>query len=790
MQHLGLFVPWHRFLSAESDDINAIWERSRTQLSKRMTWLADNVQLLHRSAQDAHQDMRQWAARSGASDATAAGGETGAVEIDGPIGSADRSDEAGVAARVLDVFRRSLGRREVTHGSAEIGDLVGQLGRLDGSLPSWPALAVEEGADQRMRMPGSASADEMKPRPERIAAVKRQQNRVAREREAMIQGIQTAVRERPSADDAALARVANGFGEEDVMVDGVDGSPPPRGHGPSSRVQLGPSTSFAEAGRRLAADRTLNARQTVAFRLVCRQLDRIRRDEAGASQSCQFLGGEGGTGKSRVVEAIADLFAEKAQSHRLLVTAMSGAAAANINGVTIHSACKLSIDSTSTAAPEQSARPRLDGQTRMHWQEKWLLIIDEVSMLGACTLYQIDQALRQHRACEQPLGGIPLVLFCGDFHQFRPVHDLPIVVPPRAAAEPADMGPRAAEAQHQQRVAHELWRRFTTVVVLTEQVRAAGDPQLRRLLTRLRWGIQDHEDLELLNRTCYQPNRRIPWESGLTVVTPLNRNRWNLNLEAALAFQRQQRRELRIFLATHDWKGGVPGEAEAREMLSRGDDSEIPVPGIFLLVPGMPVVVNRNSLPGLKLVNGAQYTAVDAIVDRKYPGFRIGGQTILHFGPPAGLILTGETTQDLRLVDMPARTILLTPISVQVNRSRKRPWQTLNVSRRGLPCAAAFTCTDYKVQGRTLARAALELRGTGTTEDEGRSVPGSCDPYSLYVQLSRCQSLADMMLLSEVRPRDFIGNHVPADMVEAERRLERQGEATVRAAAQWGWGEP
>lgn len=36
--------------------------------------------------------------------------------------------------------------------------------------------------------------------------------------------------------------------------------------------------------------------------------------------------------------------------------------------------------------------------------------------------------------------------------------------------------------------AHALCNRFTTVVILTEQVRAAGDPTLRRLLTRVRKG--------------------------------------------------------------------------------------------------------------------------------------------------------------------------------------------------------------------------------------------------------------------------------------------------------------
>jgi hypothetical protein len=42
-------------------------------------------------------------------------------------------------------------------------------------------------------------------------------------------------------------------------------------------------------------------------------------------------------------------------------------------------------------------------------------------------------------------------------------------------------------------------------------------------------------------------------------------------------------------------------------ILSYGDDSSVPVPAIFMFVPGMPVVVNRNTYQGLKLVNGSNY---------------------------------------------------------------------------------------------------------------------------------------------------------------------------------------
>jgi hypothetical protein len=96
-----------------------------------------------------------------------------------------------------------------------------------------------------------------------------------------------------------------------------------------------------------------------------------------------------------------------------------------------------------------------------------------------------------------------------------------------------------------------------------------------------------------------------------------------------------------------------------------------------------------------------------------------------------------------------------------------------------------FTCTDYKVQGRTLDRVALELRGTRTIKVNREVAPSQCDPYSLYVQLSRCSSLDGIMLLSKVRGRDFLGNKVPENMVAAEEWLEFLSEATIKQVESW-----
>jgi PIF1-like helicase len=782
-----MFVPWENFLSDTADDVDAIWERQKLLLSRRLMAIVGNIQLLRRSAEDAKRDAMQWAVQSGEADPTV--NETDLVNDEGEgdesSGRLYKSDEIGSAIRFIDVLRSTIGYNQITAGSNDVRLMV-QL------LCEFQQVALSSSEDLLATVVRERGTRVDVPAQGKMKSIKSQQAKASREREGMIQGIQEQAYCNAESHTAATYRVMSGFGEDDISIIPPNVEAEIQTSGPSTSLHFGLSTSFAESGKQVAQSLTLNRRQSIAFRLLCRHLDRIHGCEKGTPQLCQFVGGEGGTGKSRIIEALVALFTSKGMVHRLLVTATSGTAAARVNGMTIHAACNISVDSSRIASKSSSAQTqahsstnlRVDGRSRMDWQEKDVLVIDEISMLGAKTLHAVNEQLCVFRGSTQDFGGIPIVLFLGDFKQFRPVQERSILVP--SSDFSWDEGKTfRVEQRHQHDKAHMLWKRFTTVVMLNEQVRAAGDLQLQRLLTRIRQGVADQSDVDLLNQTCYQEGRHIPWESGITVVTPLNRNRWNLNIEAILSYQKQYQAQLRIFISEHKWKGNQPTEEEALMILRYGDDSSVPVPAIFMFVPGMPVVVNRNTHQGLKLVNGSDYKALNVIIDDAYPGHRISADTILHFGPPAGIILAAESTRHFNFVGMPPGTILLTPLSSKMECVRRRPWQRNEVTRRGLPCTAAFACTDYKVQGRTLKQVALELRGTRTVQICGQVVPSQCDPYSLYVQLSRSQSLHGIMLLSKVRERDIIGNIIPENMVKAEEKLEELSEATIREAEDW-----
>ena len=181
MQHLAIFVPWESFLSERSGDINAIWERHKQVLPRRISFLVDNIQLLHRSAEDAMRDARQWAAVSGETetDATAdAIEQSGMADGDEGSGTVYRSDSIGNAARLIDVLRNAVGSNQVTRGSKEISTMVQQLCRSRlatlSSAEELGARAVAEPGTRTVSVTGPFQGANI-PKQEKIVAIKTQQ---------------------------------------------------------------------------------------------------------------------------------------------------------------------------------------------------------------------------------------------------------------------------------------------------------------------------------------------------------------------------------------------------------------------------------------------------------------------------------------------------------------------------------------------------------------------------------------------------------------------------------------
>ncbi|KAJ6447540.1 hypothetical protein C8R45DRAFT_838493, partial [Mycena sanguinolenta] len=84
------------------------------------------------------------------------------------------------------------------------------------------------------------------------------------------------------------------------------------------------------------AEYTLNVEQARAFRLIAEHS--LEKRDAPLRM---FLGGPGGTGKSRVINGLTSFFAKRGQDRRLRLSSFTGVAARNISGMTLHAALNL-----------------------------------------------------------------------------------------------------------------------------------------------------------------------------------------------------------------------------------------------------------------------------------------------------------------------------------------------------------------------------------------------------------------------------------------------------------------
>src|ERR1043165_6485580 len=142
-----------------------------------------------------------------------------------------------------------------------------------------------------------------------------------------------------------------------------------------------------------------------------------------------FLTGKAGTGKTPFLKYIRDYGLKK-----LAIVAPTGVAAINAGGVTMHSFFQLPhgsflpVQQTGWNSNNSFNTPhtllknlRLNNDKKVLLQELELLIIDEVSMLRADILDEIDCILRHVRKKQfEPFGGVQM-LYIGDLFQLPPV---------------------------------------------------------------------------------------------------------------------------------------------------------------------------------------------------------------------------------------------------------------------------------------------------------------------------------------------------------------------------------
>jgi len=129
-----------------------------------------------------------------------------------------------------------------------------------------------------------------------------------------------------------------------------------------------------------------------------------------------FLTGSGGTGKSYTLRHVYDNLSLRGM--KVWKTGSTGVAAESIGGITLHSWGGIGL-------ADKSPKYYVDTMTAKvmnRWLTTEILIIDEISMIGAKVFTLADQVGRLIRRKDKPFGGIILII-CGDMCQLQPVKD-------------------------------------------------------------------------------------------------------------------------------------------------------------------------------------------------------------------------------------------------------------------------------------------------------------------------------------------------------------------------------
>ena len=218
----------------------------------------------------------------------------------------------------------------------------------------------------------------------------------------------------------------------------------------------------------------------------------LKRGEDG-KQNLIFLSGPGGVGKSHIIKLVHyetvrlmkplsgyfDL-----EDVIVLLTAFTGTAAFGIESMTIHSALSFACGPRGSKEYRSASSDSLNTLKSRLGNLK-LLIIDEVSMVGADLLLHIHRRLTEilDPSEEKLFGGLS-ILAVGDLYQLQPVGQNHVFA--------------VSASDYMARLYGSLWARNFKMMELTECMRQRDDQEFAQLLMRLRTASCTEDDIQLL----------------------------------------------------------------------------------------------------------------------------------------------------------------------------------------------------------------------------------------------------------------------------------------------------
>ncbi|HWI93249.1 MAG TPA: AAA family ATPase [Flavisolibacter sp.] len=217
-----------------------------------------------------------------------------------------------------------------------------------------------------------------------------------------------------------------------------------------------------------------------------------------------FLTGKAGTGKSTFIKLIQHI-----SQSLCLITAPTGIAARNIDGITIHS--RFHIPFGFQIPDDQLIESiRFNEIDRTEIEASDLLIIDEISMLSSSTLDIVNLVLQKVCNNSFPFGG-KKVLMVGD----------PFQLPPITNSSDFDVLQNHYDSEYF--FDADIFKAVNPIRIELKRVYRQNDEKFLNILNGIRSRLKVFEHLQILNRTCKNSITSRTTKQNSIILTFTNR---------------------------------------------------------------------------------------------------------------------------------------------------------------------------------------------------------------------------------------------------------------------------
>ena len=494
----------------------------------------------------------------------------------------------------------------------------------------------------------------------------------------------------------------------------------------------------------------LNKEQDRAFRIVANHAC-----SPDSEQLKMHIAGMGGTGKTQVLKALVEFFKLRNETHRFIIVAPTGSAAALLQGSTYHSMFGINSDGKNTSGIQLAqVKERLEGVD--------YIFLDEVSMLSCRDMYLISARLaRVMNNLEAPFGGLNII-FAGDFAQLPPVigHEHASLYSRSVGNNPTSL------RQQEAAIGKALWHQVTTVVILRQNMRqrtqSINDAKFREALSNMRYKACTPADITFLKTliSSEMPGRSSVNEKqfrNVSIITNLNSQKDEINRLGSQRFAAETGQNLTHFYSIDTVASNESEEDQQKKSFNvrrkrSTKHNSIPekiqqalweqptcantklIPGKLSICLGMPIMIRNNAATEMCITKGQEAT-VHAWDSHKTAEGRDVLDTLF-------VELTNPPTP-VQLDGLPLNVIPLTRTSVTTN-CRLPDDTSLTVSRSQVEAMPNFAMTDYASQGKTRPYNVVEL--------------SQCRSHqSYYTALSRSATAAGTLILNTIHPSKVTG---------------------------------